>query len=91
VRIAPASDAGRAPTNGLITRLVTTARRACGVPVVASPVARPHEAIEQDVTGCLHADLAVALGSALRLERHVGTRADPGGGARRWPSAAVRL
>jgi len=44
---------------------------ACGVPVAAFPVPGPLDVIEPGVTGFLHTDLAVAIGSALRLERAV--------------------
>jgi glycosyltransferase involved in cell wall biosynthesis len=44
---------------------------ACGVPVAAFPVPGPVDVIEQGVTGVLHPDLAVAIGSALTLERRV--------------------
>jgi len=44
---------------------------ACGVPVAAFPVPGPLDVIEPNVTGILHADLAVAIRSALRLDRRV--------------------
>ena len=44
---------------------------ACGVPVAAFPVPGPLDVIEQGVTGVLHEDLAVAIGSALHLDRQV--------------------
>jgi glycosyltransferase involved in cell wall biosynthesis len=44
---------------------------ACGVPVAAFPVPGPLDVIEPDVTGVLNADLAVAIRSALRLDRRV--------------------
>jgi glycosyltransferase involved in cell wall biosynthesis len=44
---------------------------ACGVPVAAFPVPGPVDVIEQGVTGVLHADLAVAIGGALELDRRV--------------------
>jgi glycosyltransferase involved in cell wall biosynthesis len=44
---------------------------ACGVPVAAFPVPGPLDVIEQDVTGVLHADLAEAIRSALRLDRRL--------------------
>jgi glycosyltransferase involved in cell wall biosynthesis len=44
---------------------------ACGVPVAAFPVPGPLDVIEQGVTGVLHEDLGVAIGSALHLDRHV--------------------
>ena len=44
---------------------------ACGVPVAAFPVPGPLDVIEQGVTGVLHPDLRVAIGSALRLDRRV--------------------
>jgi 1,2-diacylglycerol 3-alpha-glucosyltransferase/glucuronosyltransferase len=46
---------------------------ACGVPVAAFPVPGPIDVIEQGVTGVLHADLAAAIGSALKLDRRVCT------------------
>jgi glycosyltransferase involved in cell wall biosynthesis len=42
---------------------------ACGVPVAAFPVPGPLDVIEPGVTGVLHPDLSVAIGSALRLDR----------------------
>lgn len=42
---------------------------ACGVPVAAFPAPGPLDVIEQGVTGVLHADLGVAIGSALQLDR----------------------
>ena len=47
---------------------------ACGVPVAAFPVPGPVDVIEQGVTGVLHEDLAVAVGSALKLDRSVCAR-----------------
>jgi glycosyltransferase involved in cell wall biosynthesis len=44
---------------------------ACGVPVAAFPVPGPLDVIEPGVTGVLNADLGVAVGSALRLDRRV--------------------
>jgi glycosyltransferase involved in cell wall biosynthesis len=44
---------------------------ACGVPVAAFPVPGPVDVIEQGVTGILHEDLAVAIRSALHLDRRV--------------------
>jgi glycosyltransferase involved in cell wall biosynthesis len=44
---------------------------ACGVPVAAFPVPGPVDVIEPGVTGVLHADLAVAIGGALKLDRRV--------------------
>ena len=44
---------------------------ACGVPVAAFPVPGPLDVVEEGVTGVLHADLARAIGSALRLDRRV--------------------
>ena len=44
---------------------------ACGVPVAAFPVPGPIDVIEQGVTGVLHDDLAVAVRSALQLDRGV--------------------
>lgn len=44
---------------------------ACGVPVAAFPVPGPVDVIEQDVTGVLDPDLAVAIRAALRLDRRV--------------------
>jgi glycosyltransferase involved in cell wall biosynthesis len=51
--------------------LVMIEALACGVPVAAFPVPGPLDVIAQDVTGVLHADLRVAITSALRLERSV--------------------
>jgi glycosyltransferase involved in cell wall biosynthesis len=47
---------------------------ACGVPVAAFPVPGPVDVIEQGVTGVLHEDLAVAVRSALLLDRGVCAR-----------------
>jgi len=44
---------------------------ACGVPVAAFPVPGPLDVIEQGVTGVLHEDLALAVRSALLLDRGV--------------------
>jgi len=44
---------------------------ACGVPVAAFPVPGPIDVIEPGVTGVLNQDLAVAIHSALRLDRTV--------------------
>jgi glycosyltransferase involved in cell wall biosynthesis len=44
---------------------------ACGAPVAAYPVAGPLDVVEQGVTGVLHADLATAITSALKLDRRV--------------------
>lgn len=44
---------------------------ACGVPVAAFPVPGPIDVIEQGVTGVLHQDLALAVRSALKLDRSV--------------------
>jgi glycosyltransferase involved in cell wall biosynthesis len=49
--------------------LVMIEALACGVPVAAFPVPGPQDVIEPGVTGVLHADLAVAIGAALRLDR----------------------
>jgi glycosyltransferase involved in cell wall biosynthesis len=51
--------------------LVMVEALACGVPVAAFPVPGPLDVIAQDVTGVLHADLRVAITSALKLERSV--------------------
>ncbi|GAC1452197.1 MAG: hypothetical protein PVSMB6_03570 [Steroidobacteraceae bacterium] len=51
--------------------LVMIEALACGVPVAAFPVPGPIDVIEQGVTGVLHQDLAVAITSALRLDRRV--------------------
>jgi 1,2-diacylglycerol 3-alpha-glucosyltransferase/glucuronosyltransferase len=51
--------------------LVMIEALACGVPVAAFPVPGPLDVIEPGVTGALSADLAVAIGSALRLDRRV--------------------
>ena len=42
---------------------------ACGVPVAAFPVPGPVDVIEPGVTGVLHANLAIAISGALRLDR----------------------
>jgi hypothetical protein len=42
------------------------------IPVGAFPVSGPQEVIEPGVTGVRHADLAVAIGAALRPERRAG-------------------
>ena len=47
---------------------------ACGVPVAAFPVPGPIDVIEQGVTGVLHEDLALAVRSALKLDRSVCAR-----------------
>jgi UDP-2,3-diacylglucosamine pyrophosphatase LpxH len=47
---------------------------ACGVPVAAVPAPGRLDVIEQGVTGVLHPDLRVAIGSALRLDRRVCAR-----------------
>ena len=44
---------------------------ACGVPVAAFPVPGPIDVIEPGVTGVLHEDLALAVRSALTLDRGV--------------------
>jgi glycosyltransferase involved in cell wall biosynthesis len=49
--------------------LVMIEALACGVPVAAFPVPGPQDVIEPGVTGVLHADLAVAISGALRLDR----------------------
>jgi glycosyltransferase involved in cell wall biosynthesis len=51
-----------------LTMIEASAR---GVPVAAFPAPGPLDDIEPDVTGVLHADLAVAIRSALRLDRRV--------------------
>jgi glycosyltransferase involved in cell wall biosynthesis len=43
--------------------------QACGAPVAAFPVPGPLDVIDPGVTGAMHEDLAVAINSALRLER----------------------
>jgi glycosyltransferase involved in cell wall biosynthesis len=47
---------------------------ACGVPVAAFPVPGPIDVIDQGVTGVLHEDLALAVRSALKLDRNVCAR-----------------
>ncbi len=42
---------------------------ACGVPVAAFPVPGPVDVIEPGVTGVLNEDLAIAISSALKLDR----------------------
>jgi glycosyltransferase involved in cell wall biosynthesis len=49
--------------------LVMLEALACGVPVAAFPVPGPLDVVEPDVTGVLHSDLAMAITSALRLDR----------------------
>ncbi len=61
---------------------------ACGVPVAAFPVPGPVDVIEQGVTGVLHPDLAVAIGSALRLERRVCVER---AAAFTWPAATAQF
>jgi glycosyltransferase involved in cell wall biosynthesis len=68
--------------------LVMVEALACGVPVAAFPVPGPLDVIAQDVTGVLHADLRVAITSALRLERSVCATAAAGFS---WDAATVQF
>jgi glycosyltransferase involved in cell wall biosynthesis len=49
--------------------LVMLEAMACGCPVAAFPVAGPLNVVTQDVSGCLHTDLAAACRAALSLNR----------------------
>ena len=51
--------------------LVMIEALACGVPVAAYPVPGPRDVLEPGVTGVMDADLARAIGGALRLDRGV--------------------
>lgn len=68
--------------------LVMVEALACGVPVAAFPVPGPLDVITQGVTGVMHADLAVAISCALRLERSACTAA---AAAFSWDAATAQF
>jgi hypothetical protein len=61
---------------------------ACGVPVAAFPEPGPRDVIEPGVTGVLHADLAVAISAALRLDRRACAARAP---AFSWRAASAQF
>jgi len=68
--------------------LVMIEALACGLPVAAFPVPGPVDVIAQGVTGVLHADLRVAITSALRLDRQVCAQA---AAAFSWDAATAQF
>jgi hypothetical protein len=61
---------------------------ACGVPVAAFPVPGPQDVSEPGVTGVLHADAAVAISAALRLDRRACAARAP---AFSWRAASAQF
>jgi len=55
--------------------LVQVESTACGTPVAAYHVDGPKEALIEGVTGCMNDDLMIAINDALKLDRHICSKA----------------